>query len=65
MAPADLGTDMGDGGAVPALPMHTDPVSIAVSPAAPPTTQMHADAQAVGLDHAGASTLSTTRRRGS
>ena len=30
MAPADLGTDSGNGAAVPALPMHTDPVSIAV-----------------------------------
>ncbi len=32
MAPADLGTDSGNGAAVPALPMHTDPVSIAVRP---------------------------------
>jgi hypothetical protein len=30
MAPADLGTGSGNGAAVPALPMHTDPVSIAV-----------------------------------
>ena len=48
MAPADLGTDSGNGAAVPALPMHTDPVSIAVRPRS--STHLHADVSAPWLD---------------